>query len=159
VLDHEELSGILSANSFDYSMKSTKFIATGLALASVLMLGAGCAGGASTGTGAGAGTGASSASSSTITITSPVANASLKSGLVVEGTSKNPGTTVYSRIVDSDGSMMNEAKTTVKADGTFKFNGIYFLTPKGPNMKIEIFEKDAANKEVNKATVPFTYAK
>ncbi len=138
-------------------MKSTKVIATGLALASVLMLGAGCAGGASTG--AGTNTGASSASSSTITITSPVANASLKSGLVVEGTSKTPGETVYSRIVDSDGSMMNEAKTTVKADGTFKFNGIYFLTPKGPNMKIEIFEKDAAGKEVNKATVPFTYAK
>jgi hypothetical protein len=157
-LDSPLVSCMIPSNSLRISMKSTKVIATGLALASVLLMGAGCASGSADTSGTGS-TGSSSASNSAITITKPTAGETLKSGLVAEGTSKTPGETIYSRIVDTDGSMMNEAKTTVGTDGTFKFNGIYFLTPKGTALKLEIFEKDAAGKEINKATVPFTYSK
>jgi hypothetical protein len=133
-------------------MVKNKVLTFGLALAMVMVVGGGCAGSGATGA-----SGSGSASSSTITITAPQSGSEISSPVQITGTSKTAGGTVYSRLKDTDGSVMNTSQVKVGEDGKFNFSAIYFLKPKGTDLKIEIFEKDASGKEMNLASVPVKF--
>lgn len=97
--------------------------------------------------------------SSTISVTKPAANESVSSPIRIEGTGP-AGETVYAKIWDNaTGAWLVESQVKVEADGTFLFTVVYFLTPEGSNLKLDVFTKDAEGNATNTASIPLKFAK